>query len=347
MSPEPEADPPTRDMVWIRVQEASTCAAVRRRAAEVARREGLSPQRVDEVSVAATELASNLVKHARDGSVLIRRLHQGGRTGVGLLTVDSGPGARDIDRFTEDGLTTTGTLGIGLGAVRRFADRLDLHSVPGVGTVVSTEFWAPEPAASGRGGTDTFAAVTRPIEGESVCGDAYAHRLVAGGTVVMLADGLGHGVLAARASTAAVRVFLGSTEASPARLLDRLHEALRPTRGAAISVAHLHDEGRLTYAGVGNISGRVVDATSSAQLSSQPGIVGSNAPRVREQSRRLEAGQSLVLHSDGLTDRWSLDELPGVLSVPPVVTAAALLRSAGVRRDDAAVVVLRPPKRPL
>jgi hypothetical protein len=97
----------------------------------------------------------------------------------------------------------------------------------------------------------------------------------------------------------------------------------------------------VTYAGVGNISGRIVDTGSSSQLPSQPGIVGSNVPTVRELPAGIERGQSLVMHSDGLTERWSLDDLPGILAAAPVVMSAAVLRAAGVRRDDASVLVVR------
>ena len=158
----------------------------------------------------------------------------------------------------------------------------------------------------------------------------------------MMADGLGHGPMAARASAAAVRAFLSSRSVSPRFLLEDLHGALRDTRGAAVAVAHVdHASRTLTYAGIGNIAGRVLDATASSQLPSQPGIVGHNAPTVRELDVVLERGQWLVMHSDGLTDRWNLDDLPGILGSSPVVLCAALLRSAGVRRDDAGVLALR------
>jgi anti-sigma regulatory factor (Ser/Thr protein kinase) len=330
--------PETGDMTWIRVTEPSTCAAVRRRAADTARGVGLSENRVDEISVVSAELASNLVKHAREGSVLLRVLRHADRVGIGVLTVDTGPGTRDITSLIADGETTTGTLGIGLGAVKRFADRLDLHSVPGVGTIVSAEFWSAPLSAVPSG----FAALTRPLEGESVCGDAFAERSAEGARIVMLADGLGHGPLAARASGAAVRSFLTSQETSPRLLIEALHRSLRETRGAAVAVARVEaDSGRVIYAGVGNISGRIVDTGSSSQLPSQPGIVGSNVPAVRELPARMERGQSLVMHSDGLTERWTLDDLPGILAADPVVMSAALLRAAGVRRDDASVLVAR------
>lgn len=335
------------ESIWVRVDDPSTCAAVRRRAADLARQVGLAGDQIEEVAVAASELATNLVKHAREGSVLLRLLRRDGSAGVGVLTLDHGPGTRDIAALSVDGVTTTGTLGIGLGAVRRFADRLDLHSVPGVGTVVSAEFWLRSKDPGGRTTSsmlegDAFGGLTRPLQGEDVCGDAYAQRVLPGGRVVMMADGLGHGPMAARASSAAVRAFLSSRSTSPRFLLEDLHRALRDTRGAAVAVAHLdHASRALTYAGIGNIAGRVLDATASSQLPSQPGIVGHNAPKVRELDVVLERGQWLVMHSDGLTDRWNLDDLPGILGSSPVVLCAALLRTAAVRRDDAGVLALR------
>lgn len=335
------------EAIWVRVDEPSTCAAVRRRAADLARQVGLADDQIEEVAVAASELATNLVKHAREGSVLLRLLRHDGAAGVGVLTLDHGPGTRDIAALSVDGVTTAGTLGIGLGAVRRFADRLDLHSVPGVGTVVSAEFWL-RPDGTDRRATsssptgDVFGGLTRALHGEDVCGDAYAQRRLPGGRVAMMADGLGHGPMAARASSAAVRAFLSSRSVSPRFILEDLHRALRDTRGAAVAVAHVdHASRKLTYAGIGNIAGRVLDATASSQLPSQPGIVGHNVPTVRELDVVLERGQWLVMHSDGLVDRWNLDDLPGILGSSPVVLCAALLRSAAVRRDDAGVLALR------
>jgi hypothetical protein len=47
----------------------------------------------------------------------------------------------------------------------------------------------------------------------------------------------------------------------------------------------------------------------------------------------------VVLHSDGLTERWDLNTYPA-LDRDPTLVAALLLRDAGVRRDDAGVLVM-------
>ena len=201
--------------------------------------------------------------------MLLRLLRRDGSAGVGVLTLDHGPGTRDIAALSVDGMTTTGTLGIGLGAVRRFADRLDLHSVPGVGTIVSAEFWLrSDGRRRGRRRPATSSAVS-PARSRARPSAATPTRSAPcpGGRVVMMADGLGHGPMAARASAAAVRAFQASRATSPRFLLEDLHRALRDTRGAAVAVAHVdHASRTLTYGGIGNIAGRVLDATGSSQL---------------------------------------------------------------------------------
>jgi hypothetical protein len=239
-----------------------------------------------------------------------------------------------------DGSTTAGTFGIGLGAVRRMAGTLHLHSVPGHGTVVSAALWpSPEHPA-----TAPASGLVRPLRGQDVSGDAIADRAFDGGHLVMAADGLGHGPLAAEASTRATQVFHESRSVSPAELVTRMHAALSGTRGAAVAVVRLDAATRtVVHAGVGNIAGRLLGEHRYRGMASQPGIVGHNLPRVRETSFDASDARAVVLHSDGLTEKWDLSGLPGVIQQGPAVLAAALMRDAGVRRDDASVVVLRIP----
>jgi hypothetical protein len=50
----------------------------------------------------------------------------------------------------------------------------------------------------------------------------------------------------------------------------------------------------------------------------------------------------VVLHSDGLTSKWDIRALPRLAASDPLVIAAALLAAAGVHRDDAGILVLKP-----
>ncbi len=160
--------------------------------------------------------------------------------------------------------------------------------------------------------------------------------------LVMLCDGLGHGPLAARAAEAAVRAFRDSRSTMPEQAIQEVHQALRGTRGAAVAVARIEPQTRrLLFCGVGNIAATLIGPDSRVGLMSHPGIVGHQMRSMRTFEQPLSPGSALVMHTDGLTERWSPSALPGLLLHSPVVMAGQLLREAGIRHDDAGVVVAK------
>lgn len=326
--------------VWFRVEAAGTAAAVRRAAERLATELAMPELRIADLSIVVAEAAGNLVKHADEGMLLVRAVRADGLAGVEIIAVDRGPGMADVRRSVGDGHSTAGTLGIGLGAIVRQASWSDLHSVPGRGTVLTAQVWpgpAPEPAWA--------AGLTRPLTGEPVSGDTYAFRDVDGRRQVMVCDGLGHGRLAHAASQEAVRVFSGAPAQPPAALLETLHRALGHTRGAALAIAELDPaRGQVRYAGLGNISGTVLAPDGSRRgMVSLPGIAGHQRRQIREYDYPLAPGAVVLMHSDGVVDRWNPNDYPDLLSHSPQVVAATVLRDAGTRRDDAGVLVARLP----
>ncbi|MEU4694620.1 SpoIIE family protein phosphatase [Actinoplanes sp. NPDC023714] len=327
------------DGVWFRVEEAVTAAAVRRAAERLAADLGMPERRVADLSIVAAEAAGNLVKHADQGHILIRAVRTPAQAGVEVIAIDSGPGIEDVGRAIGDGHSTAGTLGIGLGAILRQASHWDLHSLPGRGTVLAVQVWPaapPEPA--------WVSGLIRPLPGESVSGDAYAVREDGDRRQVLVTDGLGHGGLAALASREAVRTFLKGPIASPAATVEALHRALGHTRGAALAVAELDTAaGLVRYAGLGNISGTVLAPDGGRRgMISMPGIAGHQRRQVREYDYPLTPGSVVLMHTDGLEDRWNPANYPGLFSRSPAVIAATVLRDAGTRRDDAGILVARP-----
>ncbi|HEV7762896.1 MAG TPA: ATP-binding SpoIIE family protein phosphatase [Acidimicrobiales bacterium] len=325
------------DVEWVAVEDRSAPGHVRRAATALAERLGFGEARRSEVGVAATELATNLHRHAVAGTVAIRIRRAGTEAGLQLVVVDSGPGIADLGVAMVDGHSTAGTLGVGLGAVRRLASRYDAFSVVDRGTVMVATFWASTPPAE----PDTVEALTRPIRGETVCGDACAWRVEGDVTVVMLADGLGHGPLAALASQRAIQAFRTMPSTEPAEILGLLNPPLAATRGAAVSVARI-DAGRGTvrFAGIGNVAGWIDDGDKRRQMVCFPGIVGQNRKKtIRQLDYEVPPDGLVVLHSDGLTGKWTLDDYPTIRRRDRLVIAASLLRDAGVRHDDASVVV--------
>ncbi|MDH2414725.1 SpoIIE family protein phosphatase [Nocardioides sp. CER19] len=323
--------------LWFALDDVSAIPRARREVATLAQRLGFSEARTGEAQIVVSELASNVVKHARGGDLAIGVVGQGPAALLRVVAIDSGPGSRDIEALVADGVSTSGTLGIGLGAARRLATHLALYSVPAVGTIAEAQF-----AGSSDGGAIDVASLTRPLGGTGPCGDSVAFRDLPDGRLVLLADGLGHGPLAAAASTRAVEVFQSSASTAPGTLLTEINRALGSTRGAAVAVVRLEAEaGRIVHASVGNVAGRLLGGERNRTLAAQPGIVGHRMPRVREQVETLDGTRMLVLHSDGISEKWSIDSMPGALDHGPGVLVAAVLREAGVRRDDASVLAVR------
>lgn len=323
---------------WFRVEEAGSTSGVRRTAERLATELALPERRVNDLSIVVAEAATNLVKHATQGVMLLRPVRAGGQAGVEMVAVDSGPGMPDVARATGDGHSTAGTLGIGLGAIVRQATWSDMHSVPGKGTVLIAQVWpgaAPPPAWAG--------GLVRPLTGEPVSGDGCAVREVDGRRQVLMCDGLGHGRLAAAATQEAVRRFRDAPTVPPAPMVELLHRGLAHTRGAALAVAELDRAGVIRYAGLGNISGTVFGPDGGRRgMVSLPGIAGHQKRQIREYEYPLPPASVVVMHSDGVVDRWQPGDYPGLLQHSPQVIAATVLRDAGTRRDDAGVLVARP-----
>ena len=328
--------PAVKDMRWIRVDDASAIGACRNAAAAMADGLGFPALRAEQLAVAVTEAASNLHKHARDGAMLVRVCRDAPVPGVEMITLDSGPGLRDVGAAMRDGHSTAGTLGIGLGAIRRMADTSDVYSSAGRGTVVVARFW-PRPQSA----QFKCAGLTRPITGETVCGDAFA--AVRAGDVLtgVLCDGLGHGSRAAEAADEAVRAVLEQPGSEPGDLVRLVHQRLSGTRGGAVAVVQVTGSA-VRFAGLGNVAAWIIAAGHRSGLVSVPGIAGHQARSIRTFDYQLPAGAAIVLHSDGLTSRWDIQALPGLESRDPLVIAAVLLAEAGVHRDDAGILVLKP-----
>ncbi|GAB2929833.1 ATP-binding protein [Micromonospora polyrhachis] len=323
--------------VWFRMEELGRVSAARRSAELLAGQMGFDTERVGALAIVVTELASNLVKHADDGLLLIRPARAGKVAGVEVLAVDSGPGMDNVLSSARDGYSTAGTLGIGLGAISRQASWVDVFSMSGKGTVTAVQVWPAEPPE-----LYWAAGVSRPMTGEKACGDGFAVRVVDGRRQVLVCDGLGHGPLAAAAAAATVHAFQVAPAVRPAAVIEHLHRSVSHTRGAAAAVAELDLEaGLVRYAGLGNITGTLMDGPDRRGLVSLPGIVGHQRRTVREFDYPMPAGACLVMHTDGVTDRWRLADYPGLQRRSPQVIAGTMLRDAAVRRDDACVLVAR------
>lgn len=321
------------------VPDPSAASEVRRFAHEAALQLGFGELRSGRVALVATELATNLARHARDGAVLVRAAHHDGAGVLDLLAIDRGPGMRDVARCMEDGYSTkAGGAGTGLGAIRRLADTFDIHSVPDLGTAVLARFREGPPESLPM----DVGALSLPYPGEAVCGDAWEVELNIESCSFAVIDGLGHGVDAAAAAREAVRVLADPRQRTVEQLLEIAHGALRPTRGAAMAIAEVHPASRhIRYGGVGNIVGATATATDLKRMVSLDGTVGHETRSIKTFDYPLEAGQLLIMHSDGLRSHWRLERYPGLTLRDPFLIAGVLYRDYFKGQDDVTVVVAR------
>ena len=330
-----------RETLALPVAEPSQAGEARRVASAMAARVGFDPTGQAKIALIVTEIANNLARHAEQGELILSVLDEGSPQGVEFLAIDRGPGMADVRRCLVDGFSTGGTPGTGLGALARMSDEFDIHSAPGQGTVLMSRCWASSRTRSAQ--PLELGAVCRALKGEAACGDSWRSVVTASGrTLVMVADGLGHGPLAADASLAAIRVLDRNQSLGPADLLREAHDVMRGTRGAAVAVAAIdHDRRQLLYAGVGNIFGMILAPEGRSGLVSHNGTLGADARKFQEFTYPWPAGSILVMHSDGLTTQWRLDRTAPLASRHPSVVAGALYRDNARGRDDASVVVAR------
>ena len=316
------------------------CRRVAKRLAEAAK---FDETTVGRVCIVATELATNIVRHAASGEILAQVLGDGAAAAVEILAIDQGPGMKNVDECLRDGFSTAGTAGNGLGAVSRLSSTFDIFSTLGQGSVLlsrlSSKPASAVPNAANREDFE-FGAICLAVEGEIECGDAWSIAEDHGRVAILVADGLGHGPLAARASGAAVGCFQAEPWAAPSTMMQSLHGALSGSRGAAAACTLLEfSKSKATYAGVGNISGHLLTGGRSRGMVSHNGTLGVQLLRTQQFEYDWETGSRIVMHSDGLSGRWSIDSYPGLNLKHPAVIAGVLYRDFVRRRDDATIVV--------
>jgi len=315
------------------IGDATMVGEARRAAQYLAQGAQLDATSVGRVGIVVTELASNLVRHAGSGEIFLQVVRSiEGSPQLEILSLDSGPGMADIERCLSDGFSTAGTPGTGLGAVRRLSVLFDLFSTGGKGCVVVSRI--------GLGRPGLFGAVCTPVRGETACGDCWRLAQKEGESSAIVLDGLGHGVSAATASQAGAQAFAEAPFDGPGVVIERVHQRLAGTRGAAGACLQRTLDGRLRFAGIGNIGARAFGADSSQGLTSHNGILGVQIRRLQQFDYDGRLQPLLIMHSDGVSARWELDQYPGLRMRHPAVIAGVLYREHRRERDDATILVV-------
>jgi len=306
---------------------------------------GFSPGETGKVNLIVAEMTSNLIKHnAINGEILVKPLSIN-NIGIEILCLDKGPGMSDVSRMLEDGVSTAGTSGEGLGAIRRLSDEFDIYSVREVGTFILARLYKsrnkPKVAASKK---FDVGLIMVPKSGETFCGDGGTMREGIDKCQFLVVDGLGHGEFAHAASRSAAEAFLKNTNLSPSEIIRNIHPALKHTRGAVGNVAIIDTVNKtISYCGIGNIAGRIINgAEATKSIISYNGILGHNIPNtINNHELSWSNNSTLIMHSDGIKSKWDLSRYKDLLRHSPSLVAAVMYKEFSRGTDDTMVLVCR------
>jgi anti-sigma regulatory factor (Ser/Thr protein kinase) len=328
------------------VAETSQVSETRRISTALAHRLGFSETAIGKVALVVTECATNLIKHTKHGGQVLLQaatpVDNIDNPGIEIIALDKGNGMSDVARCLQDGYSTAGSPGTGLGAIVRLANDFDIYSQPGMGTALLARIWNVPISRLAHSQLINIGVVLLPKPGEEVCGDAWAFHEEAGRCLIMVADGLGHGLGAAEASLAAVKTFHAHSRLSPQEMLGVIHSALQKTRGAVVFIAEIDNQKHVIhYAGIGNIAGRIYTHDTMHGLISHNGTVGYQMGNIHSYTYPYDDESLIVLHSDGCSSQLNLTPYAGLSARDPAIIAAVLYRDFRRDRDDVTVLVAK------
>jgi anti-sigma regulatory factor (Ser/Thr protein kinase) len=326
------------------VADRSYFALLKKRIHALAMEIGFNEERTGKVDIIVAEIVTNLVKHAGGGQLIVKRIkdqHNG--DGIELISIDNGPGIPDLKKMMQDGISTTNTLGHGLGAIQRLSGKCEIYSQKGWGTIILSRIFKLEKDNFKKQLPVEISSLVLPKPGEEVCGDGFFYKQTKEKLKIFLGDGLGHGPEAALAVNTAINEFRHNTEEKPSDVIRTLHQSIRKTRGIVACVAVFSFKDKFwRICGVGNIATRISSFVGTKNYVAHNGIIGHNIPNtMKDQEIPYEPGQNIILASDGIKTKWDLLKYPGIIKSDLSILTAALYKDHTRNSDDASIVVAK------
>jgi len=328
------------------ISEKHHVGIVRRRIAQFAKEFGFLDTQLSEISIVVTELAENAINHGViEGKIICSSFEEARRKGIQIVYEDKGPGIAKIDIVMEDGYTTSGSLGMGLGAIRRLMSEFKISSSASInqpGTTIVTKKYLPlkEDLTEVPRKEMLFGVFSRSKLDELYNGDSYFLKHFNGKTIAAVIDGLGHGKGGFKAATEARLYFFENHNKPLETIVNELHERLKKTRGAVISIALIDDiNGELKYVGIGNISTRVFNSPTPIRPYNYNGTLGYAIRNFKVSKYPWVKGNVIIMTSDGISGDYDPEKYPGLFKQHPIKIASTILKEHGRDYDDATILV--------
>jgi len=311
---------------------------------------GFSQTASEELALAVSELASNIIKHAKEGSIMLLPLSDDGHIGMQIESHDKGPGIENVEQAVADGFSTVGSLGFGLGTVNRLMDEFTITSRrvnPNRGTHILCKRFVRTDSGGVSCSPLEFGVATRAHPRMNVNGDSFVIKQWGTSALVGVIDGVGHGQYALRAAQAARQYIETHYDQPLSSIFLGVGRTCRATRGVVMSLARFDwtaDQSsiKLTFSGIGNVEMHVAPKPEPMKFHVRRGILGVNVtanPIVTEHPWKPE--YVMVLHSDGIPAHWKWTDFPELTNASAEVAAQRLLQHLARVDDDATVIVVR------
>lgn len=328
------------------IQTESAGILLRSRLQSVARRLGFADGRRENMALVASEMVTNLIKHA-GGKGMLQIWEQPGGA-LDLVSFDYGPGVDNLNLAQQDGFSTTRTLGKGLGSMQRLSDQFAIFSQKQQGrdggrwhgTAIWCRFRPREAKARQQPACD-YGLFVRSLandrhNGDHVYVDAHPQRLR-----LFHLDGLGHGESAEQA-TAGLDKYVAQAD-SLNHLLETVDRHLHgSTRGAVAIACELEPASRtLRMLGVGDMATHLCQRGHVQHFSFAPGVLGHEHQTPRLNEIILDPGAMVISTSDGIRRGWDENSFPGLCNHHPQMVAYVLGNSMARMTDDQSVCVLK------
>ena len=303
---------------------------------------GFNERECEQLALAAAELASNLIRHARGGSLKFTAVSVADRRGIQIESEDAGPGISNVELALTDGYSTAGGLGNGLGTVNRLMDELEFQDRSPVGLRILCQRWVRPATGSITARRLECGAAARACRRAAENGDAIVIQQWQNEALVGVIDGVGHGTFAQRAARAARKYVEEHFDQPLANLFRGVGHTCRATRGVVMALARFDlVRQTVTLASIGNVESRLVGGQGPVHWVSRRGILGFQSPEPLVTERPWTAEHLLIMHSDGLEGRWKWEQFAELAQEPAALIARHLLLKLGKNEDDATVVVAR------